>query len=422
MDEKELERLMAGIAEKNGTAINDAVTKAVEKATSGLMKSDELAAKLESLGIKSDAIKTLTEAVEKQGTEMRKLITGQKNQEGKDVGELVAEKGEEIKKMVDANQGQTFKMKINKTLLQRSAVTSNTMGYRLPGIGQLPTRGLVMANLFQNVSLSDNDVRDSNGVIRYLDQQAVTRNAAPVAEAATKPEAAITWIERTIPLETIANTIPVTKQAYRNLGFVAGEIDRLLRKNLEITVDTQLYSGDGVTPNLKGLLTSAPAVVLASLPQYQAVEGANLYDLIASLKVYVSNGSAGTGKQSKYMPNIVLMNPADILKYKLLKAVDGHYLLPPFISADGTSIDGMRVVESSVVTANTLVVGDFTYGTIYHAEDVVVEMGYVNDQFIKNQWTIRAEQVMALLIRVVDEDAFVKVADINAAVAALETV
>ena len=45
----------------------------------------------------------------------------------------------------------------------------------------------------------------------------------------------------------------------------------------------------------------------------------------------------------------------------------------------------------SQVTANTMVVGDFRYGTIYELEDTTVEMGWINDQFIKNSFTILAE-------------------------------
>ncbi len=216
-------------------------------------------------------------------------------------------------------------------------------------------------------------------------------------------------------METIADSIPVTKQAYRNLGFVAGEIDNLLSTNLSLRVDLQLYSGDGNTPNLKGIKTFA--VAMGALPTAASPLGnGNLYDLIASLRVYISNGVDASGKQGKYNADFVLLNPADILRYKLLKAIDGHYLLPPFISVDGTRIDNVLVVESAQVTANTLVLGDSRYATIYHEEDVTVTVGLIDQQFIKNQWTILAEQVMCLLVRTVDVDAFVYCSDIAAAI------
>ena len=113
------------------------------------------------------------------------------------------------------------------------------------------------------------------------------------------------------------------------------------------------------------------------------------------------------------------MNPADVLKYKLAKAVDGHYILPPFVSADGMRIDNVQVVESSEVDANSLVIGDFTKGRIYRSESVNITMGLIANQFIENKWTILAEEEMMLLIRDVDADAYVKVTDVDAAINAL---
>jgi hypothetical protein len=103
---------------------------------------------------------------------------------------------------------------------------------------------------------------------------------------------------------------------------------------------------------------------------------------------------------------------------KLLKSVDGHYLLPSWASGQN-SIDGIRVVESSRVPQNQLVIGDFRYATIYDIGGVEVSMGWVNDQFIKNQMTILAEKRTGLLVRGVDLDAFLKVTDITAAIAAI---
>lgn len=418
MDEKEFKELLADAAKENGAAITEAVKKEVGAATKGLLTSEQLTAKLEELGLKDNAIAKLTEAVEKQGIEMRKLVEGaEKTGKFETMKELiddsVKKNAEAIKKLSTADGG-VVKFTVNKTLIQRSAVTDNHMGYREAGIGALPHKGLVFENLWPTVTLSEADLRESNGVIYYMDQVAKTRNAAPVAEGNAKPETAASWIDKIAKLEVIANHIPVTKQAYRHLGFMAGEIDTLLRENLALERDKQLYRGDGNTPNLKGVLTSAPALVLASLPTYQNTVDPNLYDLISNLIVYITNG-----KQSKFRPNVVTMNPADILKYKLAKAADGHYLLPPFVSQDGMRIDNVVVVESSEVTANSLVLGDFTKGRIYRGENVNITMGLIANQFIENKWTILAEEELCLLIRGVDEAAYVKVTNIDTAVAAL---
>ena len=261
-----------------------------------------------------------------------------------------------------------------------------------------------MCSLFNAVNIGPG----TGGMIRYFDQAAVTRGANTVLEGAQKPESAVSWIERALPVQKIADSIPVTKEALQDIPFIEGEIRRLLTVNLALKEDEQLYDGDGVAPNLKGVYNIGVAFV--STPFADAVEAANLYDLIT---VVASDISAN--KRAKYKPNIALVNSADMLKLKTMKNTQGNYILSPFGG------DGPRIVESSQVEANTMVVGDFRYGTIYDLEDVVIEMGFIDKQFIQNCITILAEQRLALLIRIGDEGAFRKVTNITTALADLET-
>lgn len=425
MDEKEIQKLLEGFAQKNGEAITAAVKKEIAEAAKGFTTPDQVAAKLAELGVTKEANEKITKALEEQGLAIQKLVAkGSGKDEAFDIQKSVEEQKDALvalSKGANTNDKVSFKLRgANKTLIQRSAVSANTMGIRLPGIGELAVRGTVIRSLFNEVQVSEQELAESNGVVRFIDQATQIRAAAAVAEAGTKPESEATWIERTQPFQVIADTIPTTRQAYRHLGFMASELDRLLRKNLALKFDIDLWSGDGVAPNLRGIFNAQGIVDvnanLAGLPLNGAVNEANLYDLLASIRVLISNS-----KQSKYNPNVVVMNPIDILRYKLIKALDGHYILPPFVSADGMRIDQMIVVESSAVTANTLLVGDFSYPTLFVSEDVKIEMGYVNDQFIKNQWTIRAEMEALLMVRNVDGDAFAKVTNITNAIAALET-
>jgi HK97 family phage major capsid protein len=408
MDEKELKALLQGVAEKNGEAIKLAVKTEVEAATAGLMNSAELATKLEAMGLKDGAIKELIDAVEKQGIELNKMLNGSTGTK-KGLEEIIAEKTEAIKSI--GKNGPSVKISIptaNKTLVQRSAVSGTTMAMRLAEIGQLPYASSVISDLFRHVQVSPS----SNGILRYYDQLAVTRNAAFVAEGGTKPESAITWIERNLVIEKIADSIPVTKEAWADVGFIQGEIRRLLEINLALKEDEALYDGSGVTPIIKGVFTSAPAFV--TTPYDDSVESANLFDLILAMATDIS-----ASRQSKYKADTVLLNPVNTLGLKLLKDSEGRYLAPSW--ANGENIGGLRVVESNQVDANTMVVGDFRFGTVYDLEDTTIEMGWINDQFIKNTFTILAEKRLALLIRTVDETAFRKVTNITTALAALET-
>lgn len=406
MEQKDIEKLLEGVAEKNGKAIKDAVRTEVEAAVSGVMKSSELADKLKEVGIEKETIKKLTEAVEKQGLELQKHFAEGKNRNGKDWEQIVDEHAEKITGMAKSNQRQSIKLDlptVRKTEITRASVTSTTQAYRLDDIGQSPYLGTQLAGLFRHVTVGPN----SNGVIRYIDQSTVTRNAAATSESAVKPESALAWTEYTLNLEKIADSIPVTKEAFADLNFVKGEIDRLLKVNLSLIIDDELYDGSGSTPHLKGVYTSASNFNYAAYTGYTAYQ-ANIFDLIMVMAVQVSSG-----KQSKYQINTVLISPTDSLRMNMVKDANGVPIMPLYLNAMRDM--GINIVVSNQVTANTMLVGDFRYGTIYDLEGVSVEMGYINDQFVQNTFTILAEQRLGLLVRTIDADAFLKVTNVTAA-------
>jgi hypothetical protein len=412
MEEKEIQKLLEGVAEKNKAAIKTEV----EAATAGLMKSDELAAKFAAMGLTDKTIKELTDAVEKQGEELRKYF--EKGQgEAKTISEVIEEKAAEIKKLATGEE-KIIKIEIprvRKADVLTTAVSGNTNAVRLAEIGQLATLRTTLASLFRRTPLGPG----SNGTIRYYDQNTVTRGAAGRAENTAYAESAIDWIERTATAVKITDSIPVTEESFNDISWINGEIDRLMNINMSLKEDQQLYAGTGVAPDLKGINVYAASLqaTLEAAPYIDAFKEVNVYDLIAVLKVVLT-----TSKQSKYMPSHVLMNPSDILKFKLTKAIgDGHYVLPPFIANNGMIVDGVQVVETNQVTADTLTIGDFRYGTIYDAQGLTIEMGRVNAQFTQGAMTIRATQRELLLVRNVDAEAFGKLTSITRALAYLDS-
>jgi HK97 family phage major capsid protein len=63
----------------------------------------------------------------------------------------------------------------------------------------------------------------------------------------------------------------------------------------------------------------------------------------------------------------------------LTKDANGNYVLPPFISAGNMSVDGMRVVVNTGITAGQVLVGDFTKGTVYFRKGVDIRLWDQND-------------------------------------------
>jgi len=356
------------------------------------------------------AIDEIKDIAEKQGLAMQKIV--ERKDQKKSLDEIIGEHADSLKVLAKGNKNFTLELEVSKTNVLRTSVTDHTLAYRLPEVGQQAYRGLLMRSLFRSQPVGPN----SGGVIRYVDQSTVTRNAAEKAEAAAYPESAIAWTEYSLPIEKVTDSIPVSYEMFNDVAFVSGELDRLMNINLPLRVDSQLYSGDGVTPNIKGIYTSAATYTAGAA----GITGANIYDLIIKMQEDIASG-----KESKYMPNVALVNYTDWNEILTTKATDGHYLKPEWAeinSANGVNnimVNGIQVLPSSLVTANTMLVGDFNWATIYTLDSIMVEMGWVNDQFTKDLFTIKAKERLALLHRTVDANAFKKCTDIDAALVTL---
>lgn len=413
MDEKELDLLLGKVADQTKTSISALKTE-INATLSGVMKTTELAIKLEALGLKDGVIETLTKAIETQGLEMRKLLNPGGEPQAKSVREHLTEKQAELNQISKTGKGLiSFDIPIaQKTIVTTASVSGYSVGLRLPGISDIPYLGMRMSSLFPHVAVPP----EMNNTVIYIDQATVTRGAAGRSENALFGESVVTWAERHLHLDEIADSIPVTKESMKFISFMEGEINKLMRINIELKEDEYLWDGTGVAPISTGILTYATAFVPAT---YAATSGvwlptkANIFDLALVLQEQISNGY-----ESKYTANFVLINPGDAIGMHGVKNLNGDYVRHPLMI--GNNLNGMEVIISSQVDKGTMVVGDSRFATIYDGEALTIEAGYVADQFKYGALTIRAYKRLGLLVRTGDAAAFLKVTDINAALGSIE--
>jgi HK97 family phage major capsid protein len=350
--------------------------------------------------LKADALKEIDDAVKAQGIELKKMQEAGPKQI-KTIGEILRENHEAIKTAIKQKAHMEMQFK---TAVLRSSISSAYQGYQLPDIGQKAYAGTPLSSLFRKVTGLFPD-----GIIRYTDQNTVTRNSTTIAEQGTYPESVLNWITRTLTIEKIGDTIPVSEEALADLDFVEGEIRRLLEVGIALKEEQQLLAGTGTTPELKVAYVSASTFDSAAYTGYKPVS-ANIFDLARVLAVEIMNG-----KESKYRVTHIIVNPSDVLQMDLNKDDEGRYLIPPFavITPSGeVTIKGVKVIECPTLTANTCLVGDFNQGTIYEREGFTAELGYGDGQFITDMMTLKVRKREALLIRNIDAGAFLKSTDI----------
>jgi hypothetical protein len=347
-------------------------------------------------------MESIQKAMEIQGEAINRLMTSDKVPSQKSIEDYLYAVKDDLKKAREKTV--TIKTDVTSASLANSAFALD-----IPGVGQLAHLTTKLLGLFASGSIGDGQ----GGVVRFVDQAAVTRSADWEAETDVKAESAITWVTTTVPLETIADTIPVTNQALSNIPFIAAEIRNFLLTNLDLKIDEDLFSGTGVAPEIDGIYTQAVEFVAVA----SGVTDPNVYDLISFMLV---NLTAATS----YDPNYILMNPTDVNKYlQLKKDGNNNYMLPPFVEMRGSQmfIHGMEVIKTSVVTADTMLVGDFTKATVFTHGGIKLDVGLIDKQFVENMVTIRAEQELGLVVRTVHLNAFNKETGIAAGLVTIGT-
>jgi HK97 family phage major capsid protein len=350
---------------------------AIETKTSEMLntKSDAVKAELnkEIEALKSQIEnKELKDEVVRVATELKALKEdGKKEEKPNLVNEIKANK--DALKAISKGENKEIVLKANTV---RASISSNQHAWDDNEVGQLDTARRSAYALFPKVQMTGSN---HNGVYRYYDWDAATtvRAAAAIAEGGTFPESTATFIKRSIDIQKIGDTLPVSDEFFNDEAMFAQELEIFLRTNVDIKTNADIVNGNGTAPNIKGIV----ATVNAYTPVASGITDASIYDLI----VKVSENITATGG-AKYSPNFAFMNIVDINKMKLKKDANNNYIIPPFVDRAGNQVSGVVVVEENQVTANTMVLGDSRFAKIIEIPGLSVERGFVNAQFA--QWQI----------------------------------
>ena len=231
------------------------------------------------------------------------------------------------------------------------------------------------------------------GAIQVIRKTSYTAAAASVAEGAQKPEASAAVVVQSVPVEKIAVSTKFTKETYEDLPALTAEIQNELIGDVNEAEETQLLTGDGVSPHLTGLYPAATA-----LPQVPL--GTTYIDQIGH--------GIGTLLNKKYSPTGIVVNGVDWQASKMEKLTSGEYLFGSPSQAVPDRLWGLPVAVSSVLTAGQWLVGDFPEGAVLHEREAlnVVIATQNQDDFVKNLVTALAELREVLIIK--QAAAFVK--------------
>lgn len=366
--------------------------KTLDEGLKGLVKSEDFEAVKKDLATAEAEVKALREA--------GKTGAGKTVDFKSAVSEALTEKHDDLKNFVNAKQkGGYFTLEVKAAAQVTTAnVTTATTPSDYAASMATDVSDYIREQIFveQYLSVGSTDLPS----IPYVDETAGEGDAAMVAEGGLKPLIDADYAVKYSQAKKVAGRMKASEESLSDFKWLMGKLTTTLKRKHDIARQQNILTGDGTGANLLGIASMAtpfnPAMLgdlAGSFPSAGATGEPNNYDVIASIVNAVITQSEGT-----FIPNVAFINNIDSLRMKLTKDGEGRYLLPPFISADGTVIDGVRVVAQPSLPAGEFIIGDLKNVNLDNVWGYTVRFGWENDDFSKNMISIIGESRLHLYI------------------------
>lgn len=238
------------------------------------------------------------------------------------------------------------------------------------------------------------------------------------AEGAEKPSMNWVYVEGKVMAQMIAVWTPVSRQALLNWPMLEQEIRFELTRELFNELDNAVINGDGTGSSIYGIKYYATSFAAGSLAG--TIPFANRGDVLRAAIGQVRKGaSTASYKLGGFRPDYILVSEDTYTIMDTEKSIqNGQYLYPRFSDEAGTRIKGIPIIASNFLEDDEFIVGDFTRYLFNFVENLVIRVGYINDQFVKNLLTVLAEVYGMGRVKAHQRPAFVK-GEFPAAIAAL---
>jgi len=266
---------------------------------------------------------------------------------------------------------------------------------------------------FSNVS------NTSKPVFTYVDYIPGEGDVAFLAEGTEKAQIDLDIQVKTVAPVKAAGYEILTEESITDIPRLESNARGILFRKYLLKRQNGILFGDGIGANPTGV-TKIASLFNPATWVGEKVKNPNLHDVIIALANQIYTTLSYTD-DVEYFPNVVFVNPADFAALRISKDANGQYLFPSFTIFNDKTIDGMRVVAKNKIPAGKILIGDFKKLNIVDYVAYSVRIGWINDQFIKNLFTMLGEGRFFVYVKSLDQRAFVY-DDITNVVAGIEEV
>jgi HK97 family phage major capsid protein len=215
--------------------------------------------------------------------------------------------------------------------------------FRRDFIVPIPVRMVKLLDLIQ-ISTTDSDQVD------YVEETTRTDAAAETAPGTAAPEASYVYTNKQAPVRDIVHFTPAHRRNLADAGQARALLEGRLQNGVERRLESQLVSGDGSGENLRGVLNTSgiASVARGTDPRIEAIH----------------KGITQVRLNGFVEPDALLLHPSDYEEAIFEKDANGAYLLGPASQQESRTVWGFPTVVSTVIAANTSLVGQFRQGAV----------------------------------------------------------
>jgi len=369
-----------------------------------------------------DAIKT---AFDELSASIEAKMEKGKSIKGKSVRDQISE-SLEAKKADLQNFGKNKSANASFDLNLKAAGTFTTSNVDAVGTNGI---SILLADIEPGITVTPSATPN---IIQYLNRGTMTGSyvvyaemknndggAGWTSEGSAKTQMDFDFVEAKADARKITDYIKVSKESLADINELSTVINGELMTLIMNKITDSVLEGTGVAPDLAGLNDTTNVSTAFSAGNFaNTIADANIYDVVNAAASQIMTAEVISGRPAGFMPNIVILNPEDVIKLKLTKDTNGQYLFP--VSLPGTpNIAGLTVVSSPWLTVDKFIVADSSKINFRVREDVNIQIGYENDDFTKNLVTILAEARVAMYVKSNHKKAIVY-GDITDAIVALD--
>ncbi len=356
-------------------------------------------------GATKEEVEKIIKAMKTQGEELQAFIESQKQNQIKTVikqlEEFLTENKEELEQIKASKSGTIeFVPKAPAAITTASGTDQETPS---PNMNTQPG-GFNLRNDNDMLSLMTVSSTSTSNA-SYTEWVPKDGNYAFVNEGAEKPQIDFKWENRYPDPKKIAAYEILTEESVTDVTRLLSIAKDYLKQKHDLFKVSACFFAAGTGDLPTGATVYGRTFVAGSMAL--AVEAPNFMDVVNAVvtDIYTTQNYAD---EMEYMANVCLVNPVDFY-INLVSAKDGNGL-PLYPQAglfNSVTIGGVTIKPWSKIPAGKIFVADMTKYNVVNYVPFSIRIGWINDQFITNQFTILGESRFFQYVKNLDQSAFV---------------